>query len=129
VADQRVVTIRGSGLSGSVLQETLVNDFKASLQGMLMLAGDPGYDDARHIWNGMIDKRPALIARCRGVADIINSVNFAREHGLLLAVRGGGHNVAGNATCDGGFVIDLSEMRSIRVDPAQRTARAEAGAT
>jgi hypothetical protein len=96
---------------------------------MLMAPGESGYDDARQIWNGMIDKRPALIARCRGVADIINSVNFARAHDLLVAVRGGGHNVAGNATCDGGLVIDLSEMRSIRVDPVQRTARAEAGAT
>jgi FAD/FMN-containing dehydrogenase len=77
----------------------------------------------------MINKQPALIVRCRGVADIINSVNFARTHDLLVAVRGGGHNVAGNATCDGGLVIDLSEMRSIRVDSSQRTARAEAGAT
>ena len=76
----------------------------------------------------MIDRRPALIARCAGVADVINSVNFARAHRLLVAVRGGGHNVAGNATCDGGLMIDLSEMHSIRVDPAQRTARAEAGA-
>jgi hypothetical protein len=98
VADHQVVTIRGSGLTDSVLQESLVNDFKASLQGMLMSSGDPGYDDARQIWNGMIDKHPALIARCRGVADIINSVNFARTHDLLVAVRGGGHNVAGQAT-------------------------------
>ena len=91
--------------------------------------GDGGYDDARKVWNGMIDRRPALIARCAGVADVINSINFARTHRLLVAVRGGGHNVAGNATCDGGLMIDLSEMHSIRVDPAQRTARAEAGAT
>ena len=79
--------------------------------------------------NGMIDRRPALIASCRGVADVINSVKFARKHELLVAVRGGGHNVAGNAVCDGGLMIDLSGMRSVRVDPMQRTARAEAGAT
>ena len=129
MADHQVMTIRGSDLAQSTLQESVVNDFKASLQGPLLCPGDAGYDDARPIWNGMIDKRPALIARCRGVADIINSVNFARTHDLLVAVRGGGHNVAGNATCDDGLVIDLSEMRSIRVDPLQRTARAEAGAT
>jgi len=75
--------------------------------------------------NGMIDRRPALIASCRGVADVINSVKFARKHELLVAVRGGGHNVAGNAVCDGGLMIDLSGMRSVRVDPMQRTARAE----
>ena len=75
--------------------------------------------------NGMIDGRPALIASCRGVADVINSVKFARKHELLVAVRGGGHNVAGNAVCDGGLMIDLSGMRSVRVDPMQRTARAE----
>ena len=129
MADHQVVTIRGSGLTQSILQESVVTDFKASLQGRLLCPGDAGYDDARRIWNGMIDRRPALIARCRGVADIINSVNFARTHELLVAVRGGGHNVAGNATCDGGLTIDLSEMRSIWVDPVHRTARAEAGAT
>src|SRR5438874_4562998 len=129
MADHQVVTIRDSGLTQSILQESVVTDFKASLQGRLLCPGDPGYDDARRIWNGMIDRRPALIVRCRGVADIINSVNFVRTHGLLVAMRGGGHNVAGNATCDGGLTIDLSEMRSIRVDPVHRTARAEAGAT
>jgi len=75
--------------------------------------------------NGMIDRRPALIASCRGVADVINSVKFARKHELLVAVRGGGHNVAGNAVCDGGLMIGLSGMRSVRGDPMQPTARAE----
>jgi hypothetical protein len=89
VADHQVVTIRGSGLVDSVLQESVVSDFRAALQGLLMCIGEPGYDDARQIWNGMIDRRPALIARCRGVADIIGAVNFAREHNLLVAVRGG----------------------------------------
>jgi len=77
----------------------------------------------------MIDKRPAVIACCRGVADVINPVNFTRAHALLVPVHGGGHNVAGNATCDGGFVIDLSGMRSVRVDPVHRNARAEPGVT
>ena len=81
------------------------------------------------VWNDLIDKRPALIARCAGAGDVIDSVNFARENDLLLAVRGGGHNVAGNAVCDGGLVIDLSTMRRIHVDPQRRTVRAEGGAT
>src|SRR5207302_5481532 len=95
----------------------------------LLGPGDDGYDDARKIWNGMIDRRPALIASCRGVVDVINSVNFARTHELLVAVRGGAHNVAGNAVCDGGLMIDLSNMRSVRVDPVQYTARPEPGTT
>jgi len=103
--------------------------FKAGLRGELVRPGDADYDDARKIWNGMIDKRPALIARCVGVADVIHSVNFAQANNLLVAVRGGGHNVAGNAVCDGGLVIDLSRMKSVRVDPARRTARAEPGVT
>jgi FAD/FMN-containing dehydrogenase len=89
----------------------------------------PGYDAARPVWNAMIDKRPALIVRCRGTADVIAAVNFAREHGLLLSVGGGGHSVAGMALCDGGITIDLSLMRGIRVDPAGRTVRAEPGLT
>src|SRR6266576_186395 len=129
MADQKVVTIRGSSLTDSVLPDSFIEDLKASLRGPLLCPGEAGYDDARQVWNGMIDKRPALIACCYGVADVISSVNFARKHELLVAVRGGGHNVAGNAVCDGGLMIDLSGMRSIRVDPAQRTARAEPGAT
>jgi hypothetical protein len=129
MADQQVVTIQGSDLGTSILEEAVVEGFKGSLQGSLFRPGEPGYEDARQIWNGMIDRRPALIACCRGVADVINSVNFARTHELLVAVRGGGHNVAGNAVCDGGLMIDLSGMRSVRVDPVQRTARAEGGAT
>ncbi len=129
MADQQVVTIHGSDLGSSILERAVIDEFKASLNGPLLHPGEAGYDDARKIWNGMIDRRPALIACCRGVADIVHSVNFARTHELLVAVRGGGHNVAGNAACDGGLMIDLSGMRSIRVDPVQRTARAEAGAT
>nr|WP_321168288.1 FAD-binding oxidoreductase [Halorubrum sp. JWXQ-INN 858] len=90
---------------------------------------DAEYDDARAVWNGMIDKYPALIARCRGTADVIRAVDFARENGLRVAVRGGGHNVAGTAVCDDGLVIDLSEMRGVRVDPDERTAWVQGGAT
>ena len=97
------------------------------MRGQLLRSGDAGYDEARTIWNAMIDRRPALIARCAGTADVVTAVNFAREEGLLVAVRGGGHNVAGNAICDGGLVIDLSPMKDIVVDPVARTARAGGG--
>ncbi len=129
MTDQQVVKIRGGDLVNSVLQESAIHDFETSLQGALRRPGEAGYDDARQIWNGMIDRRPALIACCHGIADVINSVNFARTHELLVAVRGGGHNVAGSAVCDGGLMIDLSGMKSIRVDPERRTARAEPGVT
>jgi FAD/FMN-containing dehydrogenase len=96
-------------------------------RGQLLTPGDEGYEHARWTWNGMFDKRPALIARCSGVSDVIAGVNYAREQGLLLSVRGGGHSVPGHSTCDDGLVLDLSPMRSVRVDPAARTARAEGG--
>jgi len=100
-----------------------------ALRGPVLTPADPGYDDARVIWNGSADKRPAIIAQCVGVADVIDAVDFARKHDLLVAVRGGGHNVAGNAVCDGGIVIDLSAMNGVRVDPGARRARAGGGAT
>jgi FAD/FMN-containing dehydrogenase len=103
--------------------------FDAGLRGQLLRPGDDGYDDARTIYNAMIDNRPAFIARCAGVADVIQSVNFARECGLVLSVRGSGHNVSGNAICDGGLMIDLSPMKSVRVNPERRTACAEPGVT
>lgn len=103
--------------------------FKASLRGEVLRPGDPGYDDARRVWNGMVDKHPALIVRCAGVADVISAVKFAKTHDLLVAVRGGGHSAAGAGVCDGGIVIDLSRMKGIRVDPVARTVRAEGGAT
>jgi hypothetical protein len=115
-------------MSAAMSPETLL-DFKAGLRGQLIQPGDDGYDEARGIWNGMIDKRPALIARCAGVSDVIASVNFARSNGMQISIRGGGHNIAGNSLCDGGLVIDLSQMKSIRVDPRTRTARAEPGLT
>ena len=100
---------------------------RAGLRGPVILPADPGYDAARAIWNGAIDRRPACIARCTGVADVVAAVRFARERDLLVAVRSGGHGVGGHAVCDGGLVIDLSPMKGIRVDPKARTARAEAG--
>ena len=102
---------------------------RGALRGELLRPGDPDYEDARKVYNRMIDKRPDLIARCAGVADVIAAVNFARSHRLLLAVRGAGHNVAGTSVCDGGLVIDLSRMKGIRVDPAARRVRAEPGVT
>ena len=103
-----------------------IADFKATLRGTLLQPGDGDYDAARVVWNGMIDRRPSIIARCRGVADVIASVDFARAHGLRVAVRGGGHNVAGYAVCDGGMMIDLSLMRAVRVDPRARRAGSRA---
>src|SRR5262249_34734733 len=100
---------------------------RADLRGQLLRPGDGGYEEARRVWNGMIDRRPAPIARCAGVADVIGAVRVAREHALLVAVRGGGHNVAGNAVCDGGLVVDLSPLKGIRVHPAARTAVAQGG--
>jgi FAD/FMN-containing dehydrogenase len=99
-----------------------------ALRGELLLPDSPGYDAARRIWNGAIDRRPACIARCAGVADVVAAVRFAREHDVEIAVRGGGHGVAGTAVCDDGIVIDLSAMRAVRVDPAGRTAWVQGGA-
>jgi len=106
-----------------------VAQLKAALHGQLITSHDKGYDEARAVWNGMIDKRPLLIVRCADKSDVINAVDFARGNQLLTAIRGGGHNVAGFGTCDGGMVIDLSPMKNIAVDAASRTARAEAGLT
>ncbi len=102
---------------------------QARLRGQLVRAGDDGYEEARSIYNAMIDRRPALIVRCAGVADVIEAVTFARRTGLELAVRGGGHNVSGSALCEGGIVVDLSPMKGIWVDAGKRTARVEAGLT
>lgn len=111
------------------IAESALADFGAGLRGRLLAPQAPEYDTARTLWNAMIDRRPGLIVRCAGAADVIAAVRFASAHDLVLAVRGGGHNIAGNALCDGGLVIDLSAMRSVRVDPQRRTARVEPGAT
>lgn len=120
----QVATITGGN---AVLSETEVTEFRASLRGELLLPGDPPYDAARRIWNANIDKQPALIARCVGVADVRQAVDFARSHHLLVSVRGGGHSFPGTCVAANGLVIDLSQMHSVRVDPVRRTARAEGG--
>lgn len=113
----------------TTLSEAAIEDFQNSLRGQLIAPGDEAYDKARLVWNGMIDRRPAFIAQCLGASDVINCVNFARDNNLLVSVRGGGHNVGGNAVCDGGLMIDLSLMKGMRVDATTRTARAEPGLT
>lgn len=110
-----------------VLDPTSISHFRDALRGELLTPAEPEYDAARRVWNAMIDKRPALIARCAGEADVVRSVQFARDHGLVVAVRGGGHSVAGYSTCDGGLLIDLSNMKGLRVDPARQTALAQPG--
>jgi FAD/FMN-containing dehydrogenase len=110
------------------MRSEVVEGFRTTLRGAVLQAGDPDYDSARRIWNAMIERRPALIARCADSADVLASVNFARMHGLPLAVRGGGHNIAGTAICDDGLVIDLSGMRGVHVDPEARQARVDGGA-
>jgi FAD/FMN-containing dehydrogenase len=122
----RVVT---SGGAETALEESVIGTFGGRLRGELLRPGDERYEVARRVWNGMIDRRPALIARASSVADVINAVNFARENDLLVAVRGGGHNVAGTGTVDGGLLIDLSRMKGIKVDPERRTAHVEPGVT
>src|SRR5512140_259691 len=112
-----------------MLSETTIGKFKASLRGELIQRSDEHYEEARKLYNGMIDKRPLLIARCADVADVISAVRFGRENDLLTAIRGGGHNGPGLGSCDDGLVIDLSLMKGIRVDPAGRTVRAEGGCT
>src|SRR3954454_11777813 len=125
----KAVTSTAPVKSEMLIDQAALDALAAILGERLIVPGNPQYDDARMVFNGMIDRRPALIVRCRGVADVIQSVNFAREHALLVAIRGGGHNVAGFATCDGGIVIDLSDMKGIRLDLARGTVRAEGGAT
>ena len=119
------ITTRSNG--EIILQEETVRKFKESLRGELIRTGEGGYDEARSIWNAMIDRRPALIASCLGVADVVTCVNFAREHGITLSIKGGGHNISGLAVSDGGLMLDMSRMRGVWVDPSVRTARAQGG--
>src|SRR5262245_20136769 len=111
------------------LEETAVQELASRLRGTLLRPADAGYEDATRVYNAMIDKHPALILRCVDVADVMAAVNFAREHQITLAIRGGGHSGPGLGTCDDGLVIDLSGMKGIRVDPAARTVRVEGGCT
>ncbi len=114
---------------GRAVESSAVAGFLAGLIGRAIAPGDPDYESARRIWNAMIDKRPGLIVRCGGVSDVARAIRFARDNDLLVAVRGGGHNVGGRALCDGGLVIDLGGMRGVFVDPEARTVRAQGGAT
>lgn len=116
-----------SAQTATNLTNITIADFAARMRGEVLQQGDTGYDEHRRVWNGMIDRHPRLIARCANVEDVVTAVNFARKHQLLIAVRGGGHQIAGHGTCDGGIVIDLSPMKNIEVDPEQRTARVDAG--
>ncbi|ATA97200.1 FAD-binding oxidoreductase [Sinorhizobium meliloti] len=113
----------------TMVSAAAIEAFTARLRGRVLVATDAAYDEARTIWNGMIDRRPGLIVQCAGAADVVNAVRFAAENQLLVAVRGGGHNIAGNAVCDGGMVIDLTPMKSVRVDATTKTAWVEPGAT
>jgi len=123
-ADVDALSAAGEQLT---LSKAAVKDFQKSLHGQLVLPGYDNYDAVRSVWNGMIDKRPGLIARCSGASDVISSVNFARANNLLVAVRGGGHSISGKSVCEGGLLIDLQPMRWARADPASKTAVLGAG--
>jgi FAD/FMN-containing dehydrogenase len=118
---------------GYGIDDTVIEELRDGLRGRLLLPGDDeadddgAYDEARSVWNAMIDRRPAAVVRAAGAADVITAVNVAREHDLLVSVKGAGHNIAGNAVCDDGLTIDLSRMKSVRVDPAANVARVEPG--
>jgi FAD/FMN-containing dehydrogenase len=126
MASLEIVTLDGGR---AALDAQAVDELRARLKGQLLTPADDDYERARQVWNGMIDRHPALIARCAGTDDVAAAVRFAREHQILLAVRGGSHNVAGLASCDGGLVIDLSQMKDVQVDPEARLAKVGGGAT
>ncbi len=121
----RVATISAGP---ALIDASEIEQLRVSMRGRLLMPGEPDYDKARVVFNGMFDRRPALIARCRGVADVIDAVRFARRHRLLTAVRAGGHSIAGNSTCDSGLVIDVSNMNGVIVDRKRRIAHVQAGA-
>lgn len=121
----QVVTSKGK----ADISEAAVKELKGNIRGELLLPDSPGYNKARAIWNAMIDKQPAIIVQCAGAADVIHAVNFARTNHLTVSIRGGGHNIAGNAVCDGGLVIDLSPMKSVRINLKDKRALVEPGAT
>src|SRR5438552_16309028 len=121
-------TMAGQLATETSLDEEALAGLRERVRGPVLTPDAPGYDDARAIWNGLIDRRPALIVQCSGAADVVDAVTFAREQNLLVSIKGGGHNVAGNAVNDGGLVIDLSQMRGVHVDPSTQTVRAQGGA-
>jgi FAD/FMN-containing dehydrogenase len=122
------VKVRTTNGGSTALSSELLDGLRSGLRGALCLPGEAGYEEARSIWNAMIDRRPAAVVRAAGASDVIQTVRLAAQHGLLLSVRGGGHNIAGNAVCDGGLMLDLSPMRSVRVDLSAKTVRVEPGA-
>ncbi|MDT8323335.1 MAG: FAD-binding oxidoreductase [Bacteroidota bacterium] len=124
--ETEMVTMTASSVT---LSSDLIEAFAATVRGEILTSADDSYDEHRSIWNAMIDRRPGLIVRCAGCADVIRAVHFAREHGLLTTVRGAGHNIAGNSLSDGGMLIDLSPMKSVRIAPQSLTARVEPGVT
>jgi hypothetical protein len=124
-----MTVVEAARTDGSGLTEAAIQDLKARLRAPLIVPGDSDYATARQVYNGMIDRYPRLIARCADAADVISAVNFGRESGLTVAVRGGGHNGGGLGTCDDGLVIDLSLMKGTRVDQVARTVRVEGGST
>jgi FAD/FMN-containing dehydrogenase len=111
----------------SVLDDADVQRLRENVRGVVFRPSDDGYDDARKIWNGMIDRRPGVIVRCSGVADVVDAVTFAREHDLRIAIRGGSHSAAGHAMCDDGLAIDLPGLKGVRIDGRARTAQAQGG--
>jgi FAD/FMN-containing dehydrogenase len=120
----KVKTMDGSEIE---LKQEILDSLKIRLKGPVLTSGDIGFDESRTVWNGMIDRKPAIVVRCLGTADVITSVQFAREHGLLLCIKGGGHNIAGLSTADGALMLDMSLMRGVWVDPQRRIAHAQAG--
>ena len=113
---------------GMPIAKEAIEEFSAQIAGKTIRPGEPDYEGARRIWNAHVRRHPGLIVQCAGTADVVQAVKFARANNLLVAIRGGGHNVAGRALCDDGIVIDLSRMKAVFVDPAKRTARVQGGA-
>ena len=116
------------GAKGDIASDS-VEELRARVKGQVLLNGDSGYDEARSIWNAMVDKKPSFIVHCAGTSDVVQAVNFARDNNILLSIKGAGHNIAGNAVCDGGLMIDLSGMKSVKVHPTKRRAYVDPGAT
>jgi FAD/FMN-containing dehydrogenase len=123
------IEVRTMDDKARTIDEGGIADLRARVRGTLVLPSDAVYDETRAVWNAMIDRRPGLIVRCSGTADVLEAVRFARQHGLMVSVRGAGHNIAGKSVWDGAMMIDLSSMRAVQVDPDRRTVRTGGGAT
>jgi FAD/FMN-containing dehydrogenase len=123
------VIVRTFDAETTTVDADALERFRSSLMGSLLTEASPAYDEARTVWNAMIDRRPALIARCANTQDVVEAIRFAKDRQLIVAVRGGGHNIAGNGVCEGGLMIDLSPMKGVRVDPDRRVARVQPGVT